>query len=266
MGMMGNKGAVGCRFKLMDSWVCVVNSHLAADSKDVDRRNQDYAEICRRLSFTAPESDDFSLTDGSLKIWDCDQLIWLGDLNYRITLGEQEMKRLLVQTNFDYLQLIARFDQLARERVEGRAFSEFVEGPVHFPPTYKYDPGTSIYDTSEKRRTPSWCDRVLWRRGDPLKLVDYRSQMSLVLSDHKPVSARLTANVKRVQPDRRSRVRAEVMRELDKLGRCVTGRQNPYLSKWKMSAECQQKFNSSRNWTNRPFVPSGFGFRPPWPC
>ena len=51
MGMMGNKGGVAVRFRIFDSWVCFINSHLAADSKEVERRNQDYAEICKRLRF-----------------------------------------------------------------------------------------------------------------------------------------------------------------------------------------------------------------------
>lgn len=222
MGMMGNKGAVACRFRLMDSLISVVNSHLAADSKQVDRRNQDYAEICKRISFSQPvaaSGADLS----SAQIWDCDQLIWMGDLNYRINLSDSEMKSELDGNTSDaasgklYMTLIKRYDQLTAERLAGRAFAAFDEGLILFPPTYKYEPGTCQFaEAGEKRRTPSWCDRVLWRRNDPLRLLDYRSLMTMCLSDHKPVSALFEADVKRVQPDRRSRVRNEIMRELDK--------------------------------------------------
>lgn len=67
---------------------------------------------------------------------------------------------------------------------------EFVEGPLNFPPTYKFDVGTHTYDTrcgyfcanesdfndfiliyvsvfclcvSAKKRKPAWTDRILWR-------------------------------------------------------------------------------------------------------
>ena len=47
--------------------------------------------------------------------------------------------------------------------------------------------------TSEKRRVPSYTDRILWRSKehseDSVKPLFYRSAMDLTLSDHKPVSA-----------------------------------------------------------------------------
>ena len=45
-----------------------------------------------------------------------------------------------------------------------QVFREFIEGDLNFDPTYKYDEFSDDYDTSEKGRTPAWCDRVLWRR------------------------------------------------------------------------------------------------------
>ena len=39
---MGNKGSVGCRMKVYDSFFTVVGSHLAADLEGVERRNQDF--------------------------------------------------------------------------------------------------------------------------------------------------------------------------------------------------------------------------------
>lgn len=56
-----------------------------------------------------------------------------------------------------------RHDQLSRERQEGRTFANFTEEAITFKPTYKYNRGENVYDTSEKRRVPSWTDRILYR-------------------------------------------------------------------------------------------------------
>lgn len=71
------------------------------------------------------------------------------------------MTRLLDQTRYvlpdsqgdaenkTYIQL-----RLAIEM--GEAFAGYDEGPLLFPPTYKYDVGTDNYDSSEKMRVPAW--------------------------------------------------------------------------------------------------------------
>ncbi|KAF7930768.1 hypothetical protein BELL_0632g00030 [Botrytis elliptica] len=62
-------------------------------------------------------------------------------------------------------------DQLRHVQKARRAFHDgWREGPVTFLPTYKYDVGSmGIFDSSEKKRAPSWCDRILFRtRRDKL--------------------------------------------------------------------------------------------------
>ncbi|PQE10400.1 endonuclease Exonuclease phosphatase protein [Rutstroemia sp. NJR-2017a WRK4] len=63
-------------------------------------------------------------------------------------------------------------DQLRHVQKSKRAFHDgWREGPVTFLPTYKYDLGRlGVFDSSEKRRAPSWCDRILYRtRKDKLE-------------------------------------------------------------------------------------------------
>jgi phosphatidylinositol-bisphosphatase len=56
-------------------------------------------------------------------------------------------------------------DELHRQMKSGKAFHDgWAEGPVRFLPSYKYDIGkVGVFDSSEKRRCPSWCDRILYR-------------------------------------------------------------------------------------------------------
>jgi inositol polyphosphate 5-phosphatase INPP5B/F len=56
-------------------------------------------------------------------------------------------------------------DQLRRVIKEKKVFHDgWREGSITFLPSYKYDVGTvALFDSSEKRRAPSWCDRILYR-------------------------------------------------------------------------------------------------------
>ena len=157
------------RFDLYNSSLCFVNSHLAAHVEEVERRNQDYLDICNRLVF--------STTFPSKSIKDHDQVFWIGDLNYRLSgdLDLLRVKELLDQNN--HLALL-QYDQFRAQHAARKIFIGYQEGPIQFRPSYKYDPGTDNWDTSEKNRAPAWCDRCLWK-GDNVQVKEYRSHPGL---------------------------------------------------------------------------------------
>lgn len=55
-----------------------------------------------------------------------------------------EAMRSILRNEFNPL---LSYDQLNRSRRQGSAFDFFTEGMISFPPTYKFDPGSSQYDT-----------------------------------------------------------------------------------------------------------------------
>lgn len=63
------------------------------------------------------------------------------------------------------LQSLLPHDQLRAQMRLRQAFHEgWQEGEIGFLPTYKYDIGSvGMFDSGEKKRSPSWCDRILYR-------------------------------------------------------------------------------------------------------
>jgi len=216
MGKLGNKGGVGVRLRFHATDLCFVNSHLAAHVEEFERRNQDYNDICGRMIFTQyerPGVDSLPMLGGR-RIKDHNCVFWLGDLNYRLNdLDCVEVKELLSENNISVLQ---EADQFVQQKEQRKVFVGYSEGDITFPPTYKYDPGTSDWDSSEKSRPPAWTDRILWK-GDLIKQSSYRSHMSLTVSDHKPVSATFRAGMKVIDRPKRQKIKEEIMKKLDML-------------------------------------------------
>ncbi|KAF6241869.1 hypothetical protein HO173_000581 [Letharia columbiana] len=70
------------------------------------------------------------------------------------------------------LSSLLAHDQLHSQMRSRKAFHDgWREGIIDFLPTYKYDVGSvGMFDSSEKQRGPSWCDRILYRtRKDRLE-------------------------------------------------------------------------------------------------
>ena len=252
MGFMGNKGAVVARFKLHDSSFVFVNTHLSSGQSSTAhaKRNADVAEILRRC----PSIDGH------------DVQVWLGDLNYRFAPDAADIAEITQLITAGDWSALRGFDELSREIGAGRVFTGgWREGPIAFPPTYKYRRGTNSYALGlegecatgpevhdgnnkdgasgarssdsggesgndaakaaalekEKVRRPAWCDRILVRtraRAGTLERVDvvaYDAVGALCCSDHKPVTAVLSVEARRVDAERLGGVRMEVRRQLD---------------------------------------------------
>lgn len=185
---------------LDDTAICLVNCHLAAGQTQTVHRNQDVQTILGAESLPpGRKADSLSGTfvcggDGSM-VMDHEICILNGDLNYRIdTMGRDTVVQAIKNKN---LQKLLDRDQLLLSRRKNPDFRlrDFVEAPIDFLPTYKYDVGTDNYDSSDKRRAPAWCDRILTRGDVAISQQGYRRH-EVRVSDHRPVSASFSIRVK----------------------------------------------------------------------
>ncbi|KAG8525423.1 uncharacterized protein KY384_009067 [Bacidia gigantensis] len=193
-GMAGNKGAVAIRMDFASTRLCFVTAHLAAGFANFEERNHDYRTISHGLHFLRNRS-----------IEDHDTIIWAGDFNYRIGLGDEKVRHLVKLGDLDSLY---KNDQLNLQMVAGRTFPHYSESRITFLPTYKFDIASDNYDSSEKARIPAWCDRVL-RKGENLKQINYIAA-PLRFSDHRPVYATFECTVDVVHEVRKEQLSHEI--------------------------------------------------------
>ncbi|BFZ53106.1 hypothetical protein PYCC9005_000129 [Savitreella phatthalungensis] len=241
-GRYGNKGGLVVRMTIDDTSLAFVNCHLAAGQKHVVARNNDVFSVLDQADLS-PVTGEESLFvcggDGSA-VMDHEVCVLNGDLNYRIAaqrsqvLGWIKEKKLAKLLEYD--QLLVELRKNATHRLRS-----FQEAPITFMPTYKFDPGTDNYDSSEKQRVPAWCDRVYYRgladaastttvasivptaadtgpaplpattRASSVQCETYR-QHTCRVSDHRPVSATLSLRVKTIDHNKRSMVFEDVSR------------------------------------------------------
>ncbi|XP_029300818.1 inositol polyphosphate 5-phosphatase K [Cottoperca gobio] len=201
-GYWGNKGGVSARMTMFGHPVCFLNCHLPAHMRNLEQRMEDFESILQQQQFEGGTATG---------VLDHDVVFWFGDLNFRIEDYDIHVVKCAIDSN--KLPLLLERDQLNMAKSTESVLEGFIEGPLKFPPTYKFDVGTHTYDTSAKKRKPAWTDRILWRprrTGSPVPTHNaalqrgltswlggatkvtqhvYRSHMGYTISDHKPVSA-----------------------------------------------------------------------------
>ncbi|KAG9142696.1 hypothetical protein Leryth_005460 [Lithospermum erythrorhizon] len=190
MGYLGNKGSVSVSMSLYQTRLCFVCTHLSSGQKEgaEERRNSDVFEILRRTHFSSALDGEKPLT-----IPCHDQIFWFGDLNYRINMLDEEMMKLVARKKWDEL---LNYDQLCKELRRGHVFDGWKEGIINFAPTYKYKFDSDRYTREnpkegEKKRSPAWCDRILWR-GKGIRQLSYNRVEMTLLHPHRPVKSMLS--------------------------------------------------------------------------
>lgn len=199
-GATGNKGAVAIRFRYKATSLCFVCAHFAAGQNQVKERNEDYNEITRKIQFPMGRS-----------INSHDYVFWCGDFNYRLDkLSNDDVRR--AAADGDY-QLLLDHDQLRLSQAAGQTFKHYIEGDIHFAPTYKYDAYSNDYDSSEKCRVPAYTDRILFKKrhetypGEELtnpKQIKFYNRVELLSSDHRPVVSEFEIEVLEVNKKARN--------------------------------------------------------------
>jgi inositol polyphosphate 5-phosphatase INPP5B/F len=121
-----------------------------------DRRNADFADLSRRLSFgVSVRVPDFKLgneatwppvdptTTVNTNIYESDVLVWMGDLNYRVDLPDAQIRSLLrtvhrpgknARLRAESMALLQRHDQLKKAQRDRKAFVGFKEADISHNP------------------------------------------------------------------------------------------------------------------------------------
>lgn len=108
----------------------------------------------------------------------------------------QEVKALVDKEAYDE---VVCWDQLNHEMARGRVLTGFHSPMIDFKPTFKVSRGEGL--TYNPKRTPSYCDRILWRslpgHTSAMRFMGMENCVKMETSDHKPVRAMFDVTIPR---------------------------------------------------------------------
>ncbi|CAE7529807.1 INPP5E [Symbiodinium pilosum] len=179
-------------FRVGNTTMLFVNAHLAAHANKMKERTQNLHRILA-------DSPLRKRKDLSGVHEEYDRVFVMGDLNTRVDASRAEVDAWIMDKQFDKCLAKDQLLPLLKGHPGGASpvgfWPEFEEAEINFPPTYKFDKHSDVYDSSKKQRVPSWTDRILWRRDPHIKPLAYDSVPALQCSDHRPVFAQFEVMV-----------------------------------------------------------------------
>lgn len=215
-GAAGNKGSCMVNFDYFNTTISVACSHLAAGiSKNANRVSEINDILNSKFSTNQEElQSDLSRVDAILPdnfkeiqplvsedfdskylptFQESDAWFLFGDLNFRIDTDYENSLDYIKNNDWKNLE---EFDQLFKSKTALINFKDGIdEAKITFPPTYKFALGTNEYD-QKKKRIPSWCDRILFKKYNednetdkyifPLEY-NYVINGGFNCSDHRPI-------------------------------------------------------------------------------
>ena len=171
------------------------------------------AEANNEIIHENENNDNLSYSFKDSDIW-----ILFGDLNFRIDMDYDEFSQFI--TKGENWQKLLEYDQFNKNKKASIEFKEILEEDlIIHPPSYKYMIGSDSYDydskekfdeditinnatattnLSGKKRNPSWCDRIFYKKNSFVTKDEMKSLTSLRFyncvfddnfqtSDHRPI-------------------------------------------------------------------------------
>ena len=206
MGSIGNKGSCILRFNINDSKIAIACNHLSAGQELYEERKTEITDILNTSFVKYP----------SMKFKDYDCYFFFGDLNSRISLEfsnpliEDIIKNHSKTINGNFENILI-YDQFKQYQKENTLILQMDEASIKFSPTYKYNLGTSEYDTG-KKRIPSWTDRILFKKFSETIPLAY-NKCILSLSDHQPIYGFYRINTQEIDKSKKQSIMNEIIKE-----------------------------------------------------
>ena len=195
-----------------------ISTFVKPDDFNISMEENEVSQT-RSQEFNFENAFDFNNENDSNSYTFKDSDIWFlfGDLNFRIDLDYQEFSQFIKNEN-NWTKIV-EYDQFNKNQKASIEFTEIIEeDPILHPPTYKYMLFSDSYDydskdlneeegsynvnnnsnLSGKKRNPSWCDRIFFKKNSFTAKDDRKTLKSLgcynsVLnenfqsSDHRPI-------------------------------------------------------------------------------
>ncbi|XP_055022773.1 inositol polyphosphate 5-phosphatase Ka isoform X1 [Boleophthalmus pectinirostris] len=228
-GYWGNKGAVTVRLSFYGHMLCFLNCHLSAHMKYATARVNEFEYIMDTQTFECKQAP--SVLDHRL-------VFWFGDLNFRIQDHGMHFVRSCINSHKynllwsnDQLMMMKKKVESLQEFEEGPLdFQPTYKFDLNSD-TYDSRSYWTWFFFNGKKRKPAWTDRILWRQRPepalpsvdedsnngvkmtsalvkqieefteyPLKIKQelYTSQMEYGISDHKPVIALFSLEMRKM--------------------------------------------------------------------